>query len=345
MTPAARQFVARYGARLPIVQAPMAAAAGVELAVAAIRGGAVGSLPCALLSPDQIVEQAAAVRAAVAGPINLNFFCHQLDPAPDESAWHAALTPLYEAEGVEPPTAPAPLRRPFDADRATAVEQVRPAIVSFHFGLPAPDLLDRVRATGAAIWCSATSVAEVAYLTQAGVDAIIAQGSEAGGHAGWFLDGHQPTPRDVLVDAATDIPVIAAGGIVDAATVAQVLARGAAAVQVGTAYLATPESRIGAAHRALLGTPAIETLFTTLYTGRAARGIRNRLIDTLGPLNPAAPPFPHAASALAPLRARAEAEGRSDYTAMWAGAGAASVREQPAEALTIALAAQLGTDR
>lgn len=341
MTSAARQFCARYGSRLPIVQAPMAAAAGVELAVAAMRGGAVGSLPCALLSPDQIVEQTAAVRAQASGPINLNFFCHRLDPAPDESAWHTALAPLYEAEGVLPPSQPAPLRRPFDADRAAAVEQLRPEIVSFHFGLPALNLLDRVRATGAAVWCSATTLAEMAFLVRAGVDAIIAQGCEAGGHAGWFLDGHQATPRDSLIDAAGDIPIIAAGAIGDAATVAHVLARGAAAVQVGTAYLATPESRISAMHRALLGTPASETVFTTLLTGREARGIRNRLIDTLGPLNPAAPPFPHAASALAPLRARAEADGRGDYSAMWAGAGAAHVSKMSAQALTMALGAGL----
>lgn len=342
MTPAARQFTARYGSRLPIVQAPMAAAAGVELAIAAMRGGAVGSLPCALMSPEQITEQAAAVRAGASGPLNLNFFCHQLDPAPDDSAWHDTLAPLYEAEGVAPPTQPAPLRRPFDADRATAVEQVRPEIVSFHFGLPEPELLDRVRATGAAIWCSATTVAEMEFLAQSGVDAIIAQGSEAGGHAGWFLDGHQPTPRDALLDAAGDVPVIAAGAIGDAETVAQLLARGAAAVQVGTAYLATPESRISATHRALLGS---ETVFTTLFTGRAARGIRNRLIDTLGAHHPAAPPFPHASTALAPLRAKAEAEGRGDYTAMWAGTGAAQVRQQSAEALTVELAARLETDR
>lgn len=321
----------------------MAAAAGVELAVAAMRGGAVGSLPCALLSPGQIVEQAAAVRAGASGPLNLNFFCHRLDPAPDEGRWREALALLYEAEGVAPPTTAAPLRRPFDADRAAAVEQVRPEIVSFHFGLPAPDLLARVRATGAAIWCSATTVAEMAFLAEAGVDAIIAQGSEAGGHAGWFLDGHQPTPRDALLAAASDVPVIAAGAIGDGETVARLLERGAAAVQIGTAYLATPESRITPMHRELLGTP-VETVFTTLFTGRAARGIRNRLIDTLGATHPAAPPFPHASSALAPLRAKAESEGRGDYSAMWAGTGAPHVREQSAEALTRALAARLETD-
>jgi nitronate monooxygenase len=205
-------------------------------------------------------------------------------------------------------------------------------------------MLARVRAAGAVLIGNATSVAEARWLEARGVDAIIAQGAEAGGHAGWFVDRHRPTALSELLPAiiaAVDVPVIAAGGIVDARDIAKALRLGAAAVQIGTAYLATPESLASAPHRALLGTPAsAEAVFTTLFSGREARGLRNRLIDALGATHPAVPSFPHATSTLAPLRARAEAAGRGDYSPMWAGAGAPRVRPEPAQALTERLAAE-----
>lgn len=335
-------FLAELGTSAPIVQAPMAGAGGVDLAIAAIHGGAIGSLPCAMLAPDAIVEQAAAVRAAAPGPLNLNFFCHALPPAPDESAWRALLQPYYAAEGVTAGPPP-PLRRPFDHDACTAVERARPEIVSFHFGLPDAALLARVRATGAWVFGNATTPEEMEWLAARGVDAVIAQGAEAGGHAGWFLgEAHRPVPLADLLATSIDAPVIAAGGLIDAAEVARVLRHGAAAAQIGTAYLATPESRIGTPHRALLGTPAAgEAAFTTLFSGRAARGIVNRLMRELGPTRPEVPPFPYASAALAPLRTRAEAEGRGDYSPLWAGTGAPRVRPEPAEALTRRLAAEI----
>ena len=333
-----RRLLDLTGAEVPIVQAPMAGAGGVELAVAAMRGGAVGSLPCAMLTPIQVIVQAAEVRADADGPINLNFFCHRLGPAPDETAWREILAPFYEAEGVQPGP-PSPLRRPFDAAMAEAVEAVRPEIVSFHFGLPAPDLIERVMATGAVIIGNATTPAEIHWLAEAEVDAIILQGAEAGGHAGWFLGHHQPTPLADLLRVSVDVPMIAAGGIVDAAGIAAALKAGASGVQLGTAYLASPESNASAPHRALLGTTT-ETVFTNLFSGGIARGLRNRLIDAIGPVNPDAPPFPYASAALAPLRAKAEAEGRGDYSPLWAGTGAARVRPEPAEALTRRLAAE-----
>lgn len=338
MTPAAARFLELTGARGPIVQAPMAGAGGVALAVAAIRGGALGSLPCALLTPEQVRAQVAEVRAAVAGPLNLNFFCHTLPDPPDESAWRALLAPFYAEEGVVPGDPP-PLRRPFDAAMCAVVEEVRPEVVSFHFGLPGPDLLARVKAV-ATVFGNATTPEEAVWLAARGCDAIIAQGAEAGGHSGWFLDRHRPTPLAELLPAvtATSVPAIAAGGIVDAKDAATVLDAGAAAVQVGTAYLATPESAIPAPHRALLGTAAAnDAAFTNLLSGRAARGIRNRLMRELGTMRDAAPAFPYASNALAPLRAKAEAEGRGDYSPLWAGAGAARVTAMPAEALTRAL--------
>lgn len=343
MTAATDRFLALTGARLPLVQAPMANFAGSALAIAALKAGAVGSLACAVLSPDRVAAEVATIRAAAAGPINVNFFCHTLGPQPDESAWHPALAPFYQAEGVAPPTQPPALRKPFDAAMADAIETVRPEIVSFHFGLPERNLLDRVRATGARIFGNATTVAEARFLADAGVDAIIAQGFEAGGHAGHFLDGHRPFGVLALVRqivARLDLPVIAAGGIADTGAVKGAIAAGAAAVQIGTAYLRTPESLASAVHRARLAEAnADDTVFTNLFTGGLARGLRNRLIDALGPVSDLAPPFPYASAALAPLRAKAEQDGRGDYTSLWAGQGVGLSGDEPAEELTARLGA------
>lgn len=343
-TPIAR-FQELTGAALPVVQAPMAGAAGVPLAVAAMRAGALASLPCAMLTPGQLREQVGQVRASGEGPLNLNFFCHTLPAPPDESGWRALLAPYYAAEGVTPGEA-APLRRPFDAVTCEVVEALRPEVVSFHFGLPEPALLARVRANGARIFGNATTREEAVWLAERGCDAVIAQGAEAGGHAGWFLDGHRPVPLAELLRqmvAGLDVPVIAAGGIVDRASAAAAFAAGAAAVQVGTAFLATPESAVSPVHRALLGTvAAADAAFTNLFSGREARGIRNRLMREIGPINGKAPPFPYASNALAPLRAKAEREGRGDYSPLWAGTGAARVRAMDAEALVAELAQGAG---
>lgn len=335
MSGAAADFLKLIGARAPIVQAPMAGAGGVALAIAAMRGGAVGSLPCAMLTPAQVAAQVAEVRAGAEGPLNLNFFCHTLPEPPDESAWRALLASYYAEEGVAPGDPP-PLRRPFDAAMCAVVEAVRPEVVSFHFGLPEDALLARVRASGALVFGNATTPDELRWLDER-CDAVIAQGSEAGGHSGWFLDGHRPTPLARLLAVATDVPVIAAGGIVDAAGVRAALSAGAAAVLIGTAYLATPESVISAPFRALLGT-AQASVFTNLFSGRAARGIPNRLMRDLGTMRDEAPAFPYASNALAPLRAKAEAEGRVDYSPLWAGAGVGRVVAMGAEELTRVLA-------
>ncbi|MDF7774666.1 nitronate monooxygenase family protein [Sphingomonas sp. AOB5] len=334
------RFLDLTGADLPIVQAPMAGAGGVDLAVAAMRAGAVGSLPCAMLTPMQVILQSAEVRAETdEEPLNLNFFCHTLPEAPDESAWLAALAPYFAEEGVEPGAA-APLRLPFDAAMCEAVEASRPEIVSFHFGLPEEKLLDRVRKSGALIVGNATTAAEAGWLAERGCDAIIAQGAEAGGHAGWFLDGHRPMPlAELLRTIRVDVPMIAAGGIVDGAGIAEALRLGASAVQIGTAYLATPEATISRPHRKLLGTEAAaDADFTNLFSGREARGIRNRLMRDLGPVSDKAPAFPHASNALVALRRKAEAEGRGDYSPLWAGSGAARVRALPATELAETLA-------
>ncbi|SDA36702.1 nitronate monooxygenase family protein [Sphingomonas sp. NFR15] len=333
-----RAFLDLSGAHFPLLQAPMAGFAGAELAIAAIGAGAVGSLACATLSPDDVIGTVARIRAAVRGPLNLNVFCHRLGPVPDTAAWETQLAPCYVAENLSRPTAAPPLRRPFDAAMADAIDAVRPEIVSFHFGLPEPVLLERVRATGARLIGNATTVAEARFLASRGCDAIIAQGFEAGGHAGHFLNEHRPVGLIALVPAIVDavtVPVIAAGGIADERGVRAAIALGAAAVQVGTAFLRTPEARPSAPHRAALGAAsADDSVFTNLFSGGLARGLRNRLIEAIGPVSAAAPPFPYASAAVAPLRAHAESEGRGDYSPLWAGQGVALAHAEPAAALT-----------
>jgi nitronate monooxygenase len=334
------RFLALTGAALPIVQAPMAGAAGVDLCVRAILGGALGALPCAMLSPEEVRGQVAEVRARCAGPLNLNFFCHTMPEAADDAPWRALLAP-YQAEFDVVPANGGAMRLPFDARMCGVVEEVRPEVVSFHFGLPAPALLERVKAAGAVVIGDATTPAEACWLAERGVDAVIAQGFEAGGHSGRFL-GSDPAEAlglfallPQVVDAVS-VPVIAAGGIADGRGIAAAFALGASAVQIGTAYLACPESRISPAHRAAIASEA--TLFTNLFTGGLARGAKGRLVRELGPVRAEAPPYPIAAAALAPIRKAAEAEGEFGFGPMWAGQAGRLARPLPAEQLTRTLA-------
>jgi nitronate monooxygenase len=280
----------------------------------------------------------------------VNFFCHA-DPVPDprrEAAWRAALAPYYDELGVDASrVASGPGRRPFSAETADLLERYAPAVVSFHFGLPAPDLVARVKRRGSRVLSSATTVDEARWLESRGVDAIIAQGFEAGGHRGMFLSDDLSTQIGTFalvpqIVAAVGVPVIAAGGIADAAGVAAAIALGAAGVQVGTAYLLCPEATTSAVHRAALASDAAaHTALTNLYTGRPARGIVNRLMRELGPMSPSPPVFPLATSAIAPLRAAAEARGSGDFSPLWAGQNASGCRNVPAGELTRSLAAAL----
>jgi nitronate monooxygenase len=325
----------------PIIAAPMAGAAGVELAVAAIKGGALGSLPCALLSPELVRQEVAEVRSRSSGALNLNFFCHRMPEAADDSEWRALLRPYYEEYGVEPGNGGA-LRLPFDEAMCGVVEELRPEVVSFHFGLPDQLLLDRVKAAGAVIIGNATTVEEARWLESRGADAIIAQGFEAGGHTGRFL-GSDPAEAMGLfsllpqVADAVSVPLIAAGGIADGRGIAAAFTLGASAVQLGTAYLHTPEAKISDAHRARLGDG--HTLFTNLMTGRLARGVHGRLVDELGAVRAEAPPYPLASAALAPIRAAAEKQGEYGFAPMWAGQSAPLGQALPAAELTRQLAA------
>ena len=335
-----RRFLDRVGCEHPIVQAPMAAAGGVELCIAVIEGGALGSLPCALLSPDQGRRQVAEVRQRAHGPLNLNFLCHRMPQDADDGAWKALLQPYYDEFGVEPGNGGA-LRLPFDAAMCAVVEEVRPEVVSFHFGLPSESLLDRVKSTGATLIGNATTVAEARWLERHGADAIIAQGFEAGGHTGSFL-GSDPAEALGLfallpqVVDAVNVPVIAAGGIGDGRGIAAALMLGASAVQLGTAYLHAPETPISDTHRKRL--KDANTLFTNLMTGGFARGLRGRLIDELGPVRDEAPYYPLASAALAPIRAAAESKGEFGFGPMWAGQSAPLGQDLPAAQLTRKLA-------
>ena len=338
------------GIELPIIQAPMAGVQGSALALAVSNAGGLGSLPCAMLSLDAMRSELAVIKAHTNKPFNVNFFCHT-QPAPDperEASWRATLSPYYQEFGIDPATITAgPSRAPFSSDVADIVGQFSPAVVSFHFGLPSADLLGLARAWGSKILASATTVEEARWLEAHGADAIIAQGLEAGGHRGMFLTEDISTQVGTFalvpqIVHAVNLPVIAAGGIADAQGVRAALALGAVGVQVGTAYLRCPEATTSRVHRAALEQPsARHTALTNLFTGRPARGIVNRMMRELGPLSAAVPAFPLATSAIAPLRAQAEAQGSGDFSPLWSGQNASGCQELPAARLTQALAADL----
>ena len=338
------------GIELPIVQAPMAGVQDSALAIAVSEAGGLGSLPCALLDPDGIRRELAAIRARTAKPFNVNFFCHAVPEASAErdARWRAVLAPYFAELGIDQRApAGASSRSSFDATAVAILGECKPPIVSFHFGLPAADLLAPLREWGAKILSSATTVDEAQWLEARGVDAIIAQGLEAGGHRGLFLTDDLNTQTGTMalvpqIVRAVNVPVIAAGGIADAGGVRAAMALGAAGAQIGTAYLLCPEATTSALHRAALKTDAARlTAVTNVFTGRPARSIMNRIVREVGPINPDAPAFPLAAAGLAPLRAKAESLGSSEFSPLWAGQNASNCREMPAAVLTRELASQV----
>jgi nitronate monooxygenase len=344
-----RRLMDLFGIEFPIVLAPMAGAMDWELAAETAEAGALGSLPCAMLSPASLRDQLSKIRARTRKPINVNFFCHT-PPVPNntrEHAWRERLAPYYRELGIDP-AAPVPSsnRAPFDTEFCAAVEELKPEIVSFHFGLPEPALLRRVKAAGCRVISSATTVKEARWLEEHGADAVIAQGFEAGGHRGMFLTENLATQVGTFalvpqVVDAVKVPVIAAGAISDPRGIAAALALGAAGVQIGSAYLHCLESKISAPHREAIKAAADDgTALTNLMSGRPARGVMNRIMREVGPINTIAPEFPLASGALAPLRAKAEAAGSGDFSPLWAGQAAALGRSMPARQLTRALAAE-----
>jgi nitronate monooxygenase len=342
-----RRLLDLFKTEFPIVLAPMAGIMDAELVIAAAQGGALGSLPCAMLPVEKAREQINIIRQRVSAPVNMNFFCHQADDADSarEAAWKQRLAPYYKELGLDP-TAPinAANRAPFDAVMCELVEELKPEVVSFHFGLPDQVLLQRVKAAGCIVISSATIVKEAIWLEEHGADVIIAQGAEAGGHRGMFLTeniGEQPGTFALVpqVVDAVKVPVIAAGGIADGRGIAAAFALGASGVQIGTAYLRCPESRVIAPARVALAQARDDsTIITNVMTGRPARGVANRVMREVGPISADAPAFPHAATGLAPLKAAAEKLGKVDFTNLWAGQAVRLGREMPAAELTRALA-------
>jgi nitronate monooxygenase len=337
-----------FGIELPIIQAPMAGVAFSDMAIGVSEAGGLGSLACALLTPEQIVQEVKTIRQHTSRPINLNFFCHQPPKADAERevAWRRVLEPYFVELGLDPTSVPSVVRRAvFDSAMCDLVAELRPNVVSFHFGLPAKTLVARVRATGAKILSSATTVHEARWLEAEGCDAIIAQGVEAGGHRGMFLTDDISTQIGTLslvpqVVDSVKVPVIAAGGVADGRGIAAAFALGVAAVQIGTAYLLSREARTSPLYREALKNEGAQTALTNVFTGRPGRAIATRMVRELGPMSKLVPDFPLAGPFSAPLRLAAEAKGVTDFTPMWSGQSAHFARELPAKEITQRLASE-----
>ncbi len=334
---------------LPIIQAPMAGVQDSTLTLAVSNAGGLGSLPCAMLDGAQIRTELQTIREQTDKSYNVNFFCHR-PTQPDsqrEAEWRAALRPYYLEYGIDEDSLPGgPRRDPFDRASLQILEEFKPPVVSFHFGLPAAELLAAVKAMGSMVLSSATTVAEACWLETQGVDAIIAQGIEAGGHRGMFQSDDLTTQVGCMallpqIVEAVKVPVIAAGGIADAAGVAAALKLGAQAVQLGTAYLLCDEATTSAVHRAALKSPAAtHSALTNRFSGRPARSIVNRVMHELGPIGEV-PPFPLAGAAIGPLRSAAEAAGLGDFSPLWSGQNPSGCREISAAEQTRRLAAAI----
>jgi nitronate monooxygenase len=336
-----------FGTQYPLLQAPMAGVQTSALCIAVSNAGGLGSLPCAMLSADTLRAELQSIQAGTSFPYNVNFFCHT-PPEPDmarNQRWQQALSPYYRELGLNPDEFPSgPGRTPFSAELAEVMEEFKPPFVSFHFGLPKPELLQRVKAMGAQILSSATTVEEALWLQANGCDIVIAQGLEAGGHRGHFLNHDLSVQMGTFallpqVVKALDIPVIAAGGIANAQGVAAAMTLGAKAVQVGTAFLLATECTTSVVHRKALASPeAKHTAVTNLFSGRPARGIVNRIMREMGSLSDCPPEFPLATAGIAPLRAKAESAGSGDFTPLWAGQNASECLEASATEITRHLA-------
>jgi nitronate monooxygenase len=348
-----RRLLDLFKIEVPIVQAPMAGVQDADIMIGAAQGGALASLPCAMISVEKAREQISIVRQRVSAPLNMNFFCHKaVEISGDQDArWRKRLAPYFRELGLDPDAViPAANRAPFDAAMCELVEELKPDVVSFHFGLPDKALVKRVKDAGCLVMSSATIVREAVWLEQNGADVIIAQGAEAGGHRGMFLTesiANQPGTFALVpqVVDAVRVPVIAAGGIADGRGIAAAFALGAAGVQIGTAYLRCPESKVIAPARKALGEASDDsTVITNVMTGRPARGVANRVMREVGPVAAEAPPFPHAATALAPLKGAAEKQEEVDFTNLWAGQALPLGRDMSAADLTRSLA-QAGLHR
>lgn len=338
------------GTELPIIQAPMAGVQDSALAIAVSQAGGLGSLPCGMLDIDTMVAEIKLIKAVTDKPYNLNFFCHQMPVYDDErqKQWQKTLKPFFNELGIECINRPNSANRtPFNHNIADAIEPFKPEFISFHFGLPEKSLLDRIKGWGCKIVSSATTVEEAVWLEAHGVDGIIAQGVEAGGHRGMFLSKDITTQMSTLalvpqiVNRVT-LPVIAAGGIADANGVKSTFLLGAGAAQIGTAYLLCDEAKTSELHRnALKSNTSVHTALTNVFTGRPARGIVNQAMKELNYLNPIAPLFPHASIEITQLRAQAESMNNNGFSPLWSGQNTSGCRDVSAKIVTQDLAGKI----
>lgn len=345
----ATDFTTRLGMTLPIIQAPMAGVSTPALAAAVSQAGGLGALGLGAMDAETARLAITRTQALTDRPFCVNLFCHRpatADPA-REAAWLAWLAPQFAAFGAQAPAALKEIYTSFvaDDDMLQMLLQTRPAVVSLHFGLPPRKVLQALKAAGIYLMATATQLDEARRIAEAGVDAIVAQGIEAGGHRGTFDDTVQDEGLGVLaltqlLAERLPLPVIAAGGIMNGAGIAAALALGAQAVQLGTAFISCPESAADDAYRqALLGHDYVATRHTRAISGRPARAIVNRLVELgAAPDAPPVPAYPLAYDAGKALHAAARAQGESSFAAQWAGQGAALSRGLAAADLMAALA-------
>ena len=340
------------GIDLPIIQAPMAGVSSPAMAAAVSRAGALGSLGVGAVGAEGARRMIAAVRDLSGGPLNVNVFCHQPAKADRmlEAEWLERLRPHFEAFGAQPPLELKEIYRSFVEDDAmlAVLLEVRPRVVSFHFGLPSAERIRALQDAGIVLLASATSLAEGRAAATAGVQAVVAQGYEAGAHRGVF----DPDAEDDclgtlaltrLLVRELDVPVIAAGGIMDGAGIAAALSLGASAAQLGTAFVACPESDADAGYRqAMFSDAARHTVMTRAISGRPARCLRNRYTALGAGLSAQqVPSYPIAYDAGKALNAAAKTAGEPGYGAQWAGQGAPLSRALPAAQLVATLAEEL----
>ena len=341
----ANDFTRSLGIDVAIIQAPMVGAGTPALSAAVSNAGGLGSLGLGADSLEDALRRISEHAKASNRPLNANFFCHQepTEIANRSASMRSRLQPLYDELGLGPVPEARPPYPTFGPQHVEIVEATSPKVVSFHFGLPEPNLLDAVRRTGAVILASATTVNEARSLEERGVDAIIGQGLEAGGHRGTFQGSDtsaQPGLFALLpqIVSAVDVPVVAAGGIVDGRTIAAALALGASAVQIGTAFLRCPESSIHPAHRKALEQARDDgTRLTQLFSGKPARGFANRFMTEYRAAEDETAPYPAQISLTAPLKKGIDESRIGDVMSMWSGQSASLTREMPAAKLVALL--------
>lgn len=338
-----------FGARYPIFQAPMAGGVTTpEMAAAVSNAGGLGSLASAYSTPQAIADDIARVRALTARPFAVNLFAFEIPPLDRDPAPMLARLAAYHGElGLPAPALP---ERPGErfAEQAAAVLAARVPVFTFAFGIPAPDLLAPFRAAGTLLAGTATTAREAELLEAAGVDAVILQGAEAGAHRGTFAGPFEESMVPVMAlvreaARAVRLPVVAAGGIMDGSGIRAALAAGAAAVQMGTAFIPCPESAASEAYkRAVLAAAEDTTAVTRAFSGRPARGLRNRFMEEVDAHPEEILPYPWQNAATRPLRAAAGRAGRPEFLSLWAGQNARLARQMPAGELVATLAREAG---